>query len=36
VGADGERNAVAACLDDPDEETREVAAWALARLEDRA
>jgi epoxyqueuosine reductase len=35
VGGDGERNAVAACLDDPDETTREVAAWALARMEER-
>jgi len=35
VGGDGERDAVAAHLDDPDEATREVAAWALARLEER-
>ena len=35
VGGDGERNAVTACLDDPDDATREVAAWALARLEER-
>jgi epoxyqueuosine reductase len=35
VGGDGEREAVSACLDDPDETTREVAAWALARLEER-
>ena len=35
VGGDGERDAVAACLDDPDETTREVAAWALARMEER-
>jgi epoxyqueuosine reductase len=35
VGGDGERDAVAAHLDDPDETTREVAAWALARLEAR-
>ena len=35
VGGDGEREAVAACLDDPDEATREVASWALQRLEAR-
>jgi epoxyqueuosine reductase len=35
VGGDGERDAVTACLDDPDETTRELAAWALARLEER-
>ena len=35
VGGDGERDAVARCLDDQDETTREVAAWALARLEER-
>jgi epoxyqueuosine reductase len=35
VGGGGERDAVAACLDDPDDATREVAAWALARLEER-
>jgi epoxyqueuosine reductase len=35
VGGDGERDSVAACLDDPDETTRDVAAWALARLEER-
>jgi len=35
VGGDGERDAVTACLDDPHDETREVAAWALARLEER-
>jgi epoxyqueuosine reductase len=35
VGGDGERDAMAAYLDDPDETTREVAAWALARLEER-
>ena len=35
VGGDGERDAVTAYLDDPDEATREVAAWALARLEER-
>jgi epoxyqueuosine reductase len=34
VGGDGERDAVAECLDDPDETTRELAAWALARLEE--
>ena len=35
VGGDGERDAVADLLDDEDETTREVAAWALARLEER-
>jgi epoxyqueuosine reductase len=35
VGGDGEREAVTAYLDDPDEATREVAAWALARIEER-
>jgi epoxyqueuosine reductase len=35
VGGDGEREAVAALLDDPDEMTREVAAWARARMEER-
>ncbi|HJQ51388.1 MAG TPA: hypothetical protein VJ838_12820, partial [Gaiellaceae bacterium] len=35
VGGDGERDAVADCLDDPDETTRELAAWALARMEKR-
>jgi epoxyqueuosine reductase len=35
VGGDGERDAVAAYLDDRDETTRELAAWALARMEDR-
>lgn len=35
VGGDGERDAVTAFLDDPDEATREVAGWALARLEER-
>jgi epoxyqueuosine reductase len=35
VGGDGERNAVAELLADPHEETRELAAWALARLEER-
>jgi len=35
VGGDAERDAVQECLDDPDETTREVAAWALARLERR-
>jgi epoxyqueuosine reductase QueG len=34
VGGDGERDAVSAYLDDPDEATREVAAWALARLKE--
>jgi epoxyqueuosine reductase len=35
VGGDGERDAVARYLDDPDETTRELAAWALAQLEKR-
>ena len=35
VGGDGERDAVSAYLDDPDEATRDVAAWAIARLEER-
>jgi epoxyqueuosine reductase len=35
VGRDGERDAVTAYLEDPDETTRELAAWALARLEQR-
>jgi epoxyqueuosine reductase len=35
VGGDGEREAVIPYLDDPDEATREVAAWALARVESR-
>ncbi|HEY3463373.1 MAG TPA: tRNA epoxyqueuosine(34) reductase QueG [Gaiellaceae bacterium] len=35
VGGDGERDAVKARLDDPDETTRELAAWALARMERR-
>jgi epoxyqueuosine reductase len=35
VGGDGERDAVAAFLDDPDETTRELAAWARARLGER-
>jgi epoxyqueuosine reductase len=35
VGGDGERDAVSACLDDPDGATRELAAWALARLAER-
>ena len=35
VGGDGERDAVTAYLDDPDETMREVAAWALERLEER-
>jgi epoxyqueuosine reductase len=35
VGGDGERDAVSACLDEPDETTRDVAAWALARMEER-
>jgi epoxyqueuosine reductase len=35
AGGDGEREAVSAYLDDPDETTREVAAWALARLGER-
>ena len=35
VGGDGEREAVSAYLDDPDEATRETAAWALGRLDER-
>jgi epoxyqueuosine reductase len=35
VGGDGERDAVTGYLDDPDETTRELAAWALGRLEER-
>jgi epoxyqueuosine reductase len=35
VGGDGERDAVSAHLDDPDEMTRELAAWSLARMEER-
>jgi epoxyqueuosine reductase len=35
TGGDGERNAVTAYLDDPDETTRELAAWALERMEER-
>ena len=35
VGGDGERDAVSAHLDDPDETTRELAAWSLARMEVR-
>jgi epoxyqueuosine reductase len=35
VGGDGERDAVTAYLDDPDDATREVAAWSLARMEER-
>jgi epoxyqueuosine reductase len=35
VGGDGERGAVSAYLDDPDEATRELAAWSLARMEER-
>jgi len=35
VGGDGERNAVIACLDDPDDATRDLAGWALSRLEQR-
>jgi epoxyqueuosine reductase len=35
VGGGGERDAVSAYLEDPDETTRELAAWALVRLEER-
>jgi epoxyqueuosine reductase len=35
AGGNGERDAVSAYLDDPDEATREVAAWALARMDER-
>jgi epoxyqueuosine reductase QueG len=35
AGGDGERDAVAGYLDDADETTREIAAWALARVQER-
>jgi epoxyqueuosine reductase len=35
VGGDGERDAVSAYLDDPNSTTRELAAWAATRLEER-
>jgi epoxyqueuosine reductase len=35
VGGDGERDAVSAYLEDPSETTRELAAWTLARMEER-
>ena len=35
VGGDGEREAVIPLLDEPDPATRELAAWALARMEER-
>jgi epoxyqueuosine reductase len=35
VGGNGERDAVAASLDDEDETTREIAGWALVRMEER-
>jgi len=35
VGGDGERDAVSAHLADADETTRELAAWSLARMEER-
>jgi epoxyqueuosine reductase QueG len=35
VGGDGERDAVISHLEDPDESTREVAAWAASRLDGR-
>jgi epoxyqueuosine reductase len=35
VGGDAERDAVTAFLDDGDEPTREVAAWALRRMDER-
>jgi epoxyqueuosine reductase len=35
VGGNDERSAVTAYLDDPDETTREVAVWALRRMEER-
>jgi epoxyqueuosine reductase len=35
AGGEGERDAVSAYLDDPDETTREVAAWALERMDER-
>ena len=34
-GGNGERDAVSAYLDDPDETVREVAAWAMARMDER-
>jgi epoxyqueuosine reductase len=36
VGGDAERDAVAGYLEDPDEPTREIAAWALERIDERA
>jgi epoxyqueuosine reductase len=35
VGGDGERDAVAELVDDPDDATREVVAWALERLDEQ-
>jgi epoxyqueuosine reductase len=35
AGGDGERDAVSAYLDDPDETTREIAAWALKKMDER-
>ena len=35
VGGDGERDAVSAFLDDPDDSKRELAEWALAQIEAR-
>jgi len=35
VGGYAERDAMTALLDDPDDATREVAAWGLARMDDR-
>jgi epoxyqueuosine reductase len=35
VGGDGERDVVAGYLDDPDQTTRELAAWALKRMDER-
>jgi epoxyqueuosine reductase len=36
VGGDAERVAVTGYLEDPDEPTREIAAWALERIDERA
>jgi epoxyqueuosine reductase len=36
VGGDAERDAVTGYLEDPDEPTRKIAAWALERIDERA
>ena len=36
AGGDGEREAVSTYLEDPDETTRELAAWALQRMDEQA